>query len=129
MSGVQEQWVCWRCGAAVADLPRPFSRTAECAACRADLHVCKMCRFFAPNVRNGCREPMAEPVSNKERSNFCAFHQAAPNVYRAQDHSAADAARAQLDALFGATPSATTPSSEDAARAQLEQLFSKKSES
>lgn len=126
--------VCWRCGGSVNDLPQPLSRTAECRACRADLHTCKMCKFFAPNVRNGCREPVAEPITDKERANFCAFFQATVDAHRAQDYAAAHNARAQLDALFGAaapdTPVDAAPpvrSAADAAREQLEQLFSKKS--
>lgn len=125
--------VCWRCGGSVNDLPQPLSRTAECRACRADLHTCKMCKFFAPNVRNGCREPVAEPITDKERANFCAFFQAALGPHHPQNSAAAHNARAQLDALFGAapatsapTPSSTSRSAADVAREQLELLFGKK---
>ena len=38
--------VCWKCGASLADLSLPFGRRDECRACRAELHVCRMCRFY-----------------------------------------------------------------------------------
>jgi len=37
---------CWKCGAPLGDLPIPLSRIAECRACSASLHVCRMCLFY-----------------------------------------------------------------------------------
>lgn len=49
----------------------PVGRRDECAHCGADLHVCKNCRFFDPKSYNECKEPQADVVLEKERSNFC----------------------------------------------------------
>ena len=93
--------VCWKCGAALTDLPLPLSRLAECPACRKELHVCRMCAFYDPRVARQCREPVAEDVNDKERANFCGYFQARPDAHRPQDAAAAQAARNALDELFG----------------------------
>jgi hypothetical protein len=94
--------VCWKCGASVADLPLPLSRRAECPACRADLHVCRMCRFFDRSARLGCKEPVADPVQDKTRANFCAWFQPRSGAFAPADDAAERASR-DLRALFGET--------------------------
>jgi len=98
---MMEGLVCWKCGASIAEHPLPLARAAECRSCRADLHVCKMCEHYDPRVAKSCREPIAEEVNDKERSNFCGYFKAKPGAYNATDHSVAAAARAKLEALFG----------------------------
>lgn len=128
---MNDSLVCWRCGASIADWPLPLSRTAECKQCRADLHVCKLCEYFDPRLGKQCREPVAEEVHNKERANFCGYFSAKANAFHPADHNAQQDARAQLDALFGGTPSAPTlaprtqkPATDtELARAKLEDLF------
>ena len=117
--------LCWKCGATLTDLLLPLARQAECPDCRVELHVCRMCIFYDARVANQCREPVAEPVSDKVRANFCGYFQLRPDAYRPQDVAAVQTARTQLDALFGA---ATEPAPEDAARAALDQLFGGKPE-
>ena len=116
--------LCWKCGAALADLLLPLARLAECPACRAELHACRMCIFYDTRVANQCREPVAEPVSDKIRANFCGYFQLRPDAYRSQDVAATQTSRTQLDALFGAAANADTQqASEDVAQAALDQLF------
>ena len=91
---------CWRCGAAIEDEPLPLSRTAECRACRAELHVCRMCEFYDTTRANACREPVAEPVGDKTRANFCGWFRPRAGLSGA-GNSAADEARRRLDDLFG----------------------------
>lgn len=110
--------VCWKCGAALVDLPLPLARLATCPACRAELHVCRACVFFAREVANQCREPVAEPVSDKTRSNFCGYFQLRPDAYRPD--AAPSSSRAELDALFGAPAAAAE---EACGRSALEALF------
>lgn len=45
----------------------------ECMKCRSDIHVCKNCEFYDKNSYNECREPSADVVREKEKSNFCDF--------------------------------------------------------
>ena len=91
---------CGRCGAAVVDEPLPLSRTADCRQCRAELHVCRMCEFYDTSRANACREPVAEPVSDKTRANFCGWFRPRPGL-GGEGNDAAAAARQALDDLFG----------------------------
>jgi hypothetical protein len=96
MSGVLD---CWRCGALLVDLSLPFGRSDYCPACRAELHVCRMCRFFDTSKARQCAEPVAEPVQNKERANFCGYFEPVAGRYRPTD-PARDTASSALEALF-----------------------------
>ncbi|MEM1175908.1 MAG: hypothetical protein AAGA33_05610 [Pseudomonadota bacterium] len=93
--------LCYRCGTSLAALSLPLSRRDECPACSASLHVCRMCRCFDTSVSDQCREEDAERVRDKETANFCDWFTPAHGVFDAAGKQAADAASAQLDALFG----------------------------
>lgn len=103
----------------------PLGRLAECPACRADLHVCRLCAFYDPRVSNSCREPVADAVKDKERANFCGYFQAQPDAYNPHADEQATIAQAQLEALLGesAMSKAGQRSEAEAAREQLERLF------
>ena len=91
---------CWRCGAPLIDLGIPLSRTEACRACRAELHVCRMCRFYDLSKAKQCAEPVADPVLDKERANFCGYFEPVAGRFRRGD-PAADEARSALESLFG----------------------------
>lgn len=91
--------VCWKCGASLADLTLPLARTDECRACRAELHACRMCRFYDTTKAKNCAEPVAEEVRDKERANYCDYFVAAPGRFRPRD-PAAERSRAALEGLF-----------------------------
>ena len=93
--------VCWKCGADLADLTLPLLRREECARCRAELHVCRMCVEYDERVAKHCREPTAEEVSDKQHANFCDFYRPRPNAWVAPNTAAVDNARAELERLFG----------------------------
>ncbi len=116
--------VCWKCGAALAELLLPLARLAECSACRAELHVCKSCVYYDTRVANHCCEPVAEPVSDKTRANFCGYFQFRADAWQPQA-AQVQSARAQLDSLFGGA----TQDQVDAARTALDQLFNSKPKS
>ncbi|MDD3530439.1 MAG: hypothetical protein PHS77_11235 [Gallionellaceae bacterium] len=105
---------CWRCGANLKVVPVPYGRRAECPACRAELHVCRMCRHYAPGKARQCMEPMAEEVKDKTRANFCDWFQPVRPATAAMP-----AGRGELDALFGG---ADAPAAGDT-RQVLEDLF------
>ena len=92
--------VCWKCGASLADLPLPLGRRAECLACHAEQHVCRLCRHYDIAKAKQCRELAADDVKDKTRANFCDWFQPRPGAYIAAK-SGSDAARAKLDDLFG----------------------------
>jgi len=97
---MNEALVCWRCGASLAGLSLPLSRTDACRACRAELHACRMCLYYDTSKAKSCAEPVADEVQDKMRANFCGYFSAAPGRYQAPD-AAGDRAKAALDALFG----------------------------
>jgi hypothetical protein len=111
--------VCWRCGMVLEAADLPIARLAECRACGAQLHVCRMCRFFDPRLRRGCREERAEDVLERERANFCGYFTPRAGAHRPGADAAAQNAQAQLDGLFGGD--APAPSS--GAPSALEELF------
>lgn len=114
---------CWRCGASLAELTPPIERRDECPACRAQLYVCRFCEFFDPKVAKQCREPVADEVKDKERANFCGYFKPNPQAYVSADTSAANRAKADLDALFGGSDSGTSAAS--SAKSDLDKLFGK----
>ena len=116
---------CLRCGASLADVLQPFPRAAECPECHADLHVCKMCEYFDTGARRGCREPVADEVNDKERSNFCGYFQ--PTSVSTIDARGAQGLQSQsgLADLFGldAPAGESRTSKDEASRAELNKLF------
>lgn len=92
---------CWKCGASLADYTLPLRRLEECRTCNAELHVCRMCEFYDTTVARHCRETIAEEVKDKLRANFCDYFRPTPSAYRPDGTSAADRAKAELEALFG----------------------------
>jgi hypothetical protein len=91
-----EEGVCWHCGHALADVD--YTREGECPGCRRQTHVCRNCRFYAPGRANDCLEPVAEPVTDKQRANFCDYFEPDSNTYQAR--ADADALKAEADKLF-----------------------------
>lgn len=93
--------VCWKCGASLAALSLPLLRLDACTACRAELHVCRLCVEYDTSVAKHCREPTAEEVRDKERANFCDHFKPRPGAFNPSGTAAADKARSELDKLFG----------------------------
>jgi hypothetical protein len=119
--------VCWKCGASLKELSLPLRRLDECRQCHAELHVCKLCEWYNTEVAKHCRETVAEEVKDKERANFCDYFKPRAGAFSSPS-TAADRAKAELDALFGANKidaNSQQPSAADRARLELENLFKK----
>ncbi len=97
---MNDDLVCWKCGASLAALPLPLGRRAECLACHAELQVCRLCRHYDTTKAKQCREKAAEDVRDKTRANFCDWFQPRPGAVTADKADGGDA-RAKLEALFG----------------------------
>lgn len=70
---------------------------AECD-CGEDLHVCLNCKFYDQTSYNECREPTADSVKEKSRSNLCEFFEASVDGDSGTDKK--DALKAAAEALF-----------------------------
>lgn len=88
--------VCFSCGKTLT-FPEKVGLREECPFCRADVHVCKNCEFYDPKVYNECREPQAERVAEKERSNRCEYFR--PRAGASEQDKAAQL-KAAAEALF-----------------------------
>jgi hypothetical protein len=105
--------VCWKCGASLATVKQPLSRRAECPACQAELHVCRLCVLFNPRISERCEEPRAEHPRDAERANFCDYFKPRPGAHAPPDAARTAAARSRVDSLFGGKPSDTAGSAHD----------------
>jgi hypothetical protein len=85
-------------------LSLPLARLDLCPACNVELHVCRMCKQFAPTAPDACIEEDAPEVHNKTTANFCDYFDPDPEAFDGSERQAEAAARAQLNALFGAGP-------------------------
>ena len=70
-----EGLLCWNCGKPTGITTGKVFRGDQCTECLADLRCCRGCRFFDPNRRAQCQEPVEKPIVNKEKANFCDFFQ------------------------------------------------------
>ncbi len=84
------------------------------------VHVCRMCVFFDPQVARQCREDDAEEVKEKERANFCDYFKPNPNAHDPRFASAESRAKDQLAALFGDGQASTADNAE---LSEVEKLF------
>ena len=71
-----------------------------CPSCGSDLRCCLNCTFYAPGTYNECKEPQAERVIEKERSNFCDYFVFRDAASGNQGKDAGDPAKAKLASLF-----------------------------
>lgn len=120
---------CYRCGFSLQALSLPLSRRDQCPDCGVDLHVCRLCRQFAPGLPDDCREEDAVQVRDKAAANFCDFFAPDPNAFDGAELSAEAGAKQQLAALFGESgddSAADTPASTaDSLQREADRLFGK----
>jgi len=92
--------ICHHCGTDIK-VGRIVYRTDECPKCSSDVHCCLNCGNYDPGAHNRCREPNAEWVSDREKSNFCDLF--IPNKLTVASKSGPapkDDARKAFDSLF-----------------------------
>ncbi|MFU8802762.1 MAG: hypothetical protein ACNA8W_03035 [Bradymonadaceae bacterium] len=90
-------FTCWNCKTEKETITKVY-RSHTCDHCDMPKHSCKNCKFYDPYAPNECREPMIEPVQNKEGANFCDYFVAGGGFD--DGASKQEEARARLDALF-----------------------------
>ena len=89
---------CWHCGTKL-DPGTDYSRAASCTGCRRDTRVCRNCLHYDTAYDNLCREPQADRVVEKEKSNFCDYFKATNPKDGGKGAKAADL-KAAAEALF-----------------------------
>lgn len=109
--------VCHHCGSPVR-FDEPLGRDRTCDACGGDLRCCINCRHHDPRYHNQCMEPMADPVEDRARRNFCEYFSYArtgfaPDAARGGREAAA---RAKLESLFGGGAGSRPEPDESAAK-------------
>ena len=121
--------VCWQCGEALKDVPKRITRFTRCPVCRADLHVCRLCKHHDPRILGECRHDRADRVVDKEQANFCTYFRPRRGAHSVSEDTAADTSRAALDALFGLEGEESDETKPDPkanarrAREELDRLF------
>lgn len=93
---LETKGTCWNCGAALTALD--YGRGDTCSKCGRDTKTCKGCEFYDTTANNSCREPQADPVLEKERSNFCDYFR--PGSGKGGGTASRDSMRAAAEALF-----------------------------
>ena len=89
---------CAWCGNHLDVVGNAVGRSDVCPHCEHDLRSCRNCRHFDESAAKACKEPFAEPPSDKDRGNFCEFFQLGEGGQRADENIAH--ARQAADALF-----------------------------
>ena len=126
MSTTSGTFHCWNCSQQLNGVLLPMSRREVCTFCNADLHVCKLCENYRPDLSGACAEDRAEGMINKESANFCDYFKAIDIGVEEKESSQRYEVESELAALFGDGPPAeekTAQSEAHRARAELDALF------
>ena len=89
---------CYFCGAEI-ELADKVYRKDTCPNCGRDLHSCVQCRFYDPSAPHQCKEPVAEPVRDKEKANLCTYFEFAGRK-DSSFQSEKELAKKKLEELF-----------------------------
>jgi hypothetical protein len=89
--------ICQKCNKEIAQ-DFFIGRQTQCPSCGDDLHCCLNCSFYDAGSYNDCREPQAERVLDKSRSNFCDFFSFEQTMKT--PGAAASGAKDKLEILF-----------------------------
>jgi hypothetical protein len=78
----------------------PVGRREICSFCGSDLHCCLNCAFHVTDAYNDCREPQAERVIEKSKSNFCGFFFFRDAEIIGQGKDSGESAKIMIESLF-----------------------------
>jgi hypothetical protein len=98
---MRKMYVCHACRKEIdLGVSGTAGRRDDCPHCRAALHCCLNCHAYDESMRYGCREPQAEPPSEKERANACELFVFKKGERVARQEDPRSQALKALDALF-----------------------------
>ena len=86
----------------ILEIKTPMGRQELCAFCGTDIQCCLNCAFYASGAYNDCREPQAERVIEKSRSNFCDFFVFRNAESDLKEKAPKESAKMKLESLFKA---------------------------
>lgn len=89
---------CHHCGMEW-NVSRVPGRQESCERCGADWRVCLNCAHHDAGVAHRCRERRAEPVMEKDRSNFCEWFEPNRDSRKAASGGSPGSAPSKLDEL------------------------------
>ncbi len=89
---------CYKCGE-VTSKDRKIWHLEVCENCNSYLHVCLNCKFYDPQASKQCREPEADKIADKDKSNYCEYFEPGKNKSVGKQERAEDAKK-KLDDLF-----------------------------
>ena len=78
----------------------PVGRRETCPFCGSDLHCCLNCTHHNIGSYNDCREPQAERVIEKDRSNFCDFFVFRDAEMGGKEKNPGESAKTKMESLF-----------------------------
>jgi hypothetical protein len=84
----------------VLEIKIPVGRREICPFCGSDLHCCLNCIFHLMGNYNECREPQAERVIEKDRSNFCDFFAFQDAEMGSKRKDSGESAKTKMESLF-----------------------------
>lgn len=92
----------FRCADCGVLLPSLADGLDQCPKCRAALHACQQCTYFAPGQRLECSQPIPERISDKRARNECTFFSLRATVERETSSGSGrpDDARRAFNDLF-----------------------------
>jgi hypothetical protein len=79
------------------EIKTPVGRRETCLFCGSDLHCCLNCVHYNIGAYNDCREPQAERVIEKNRSNFFVFRDAETN---GKGKDSGESVKTKMESLF-----------------------------
>lgn len=97
--------MCCKCGKPIDNIA--IYRNSVCDFCKSDLHSCVNCRFYEQGRHYDCNEQIEEPISDKERANFCdsfsvkrIFNSSTSSAQHKKQTAQSSAARDLFNSLF-----------------------------
>ena len=99
---------CHKCGKEWTLDGQP-GRSESCHGCNEDLRICLNCIFYDAGVAYQCRERRAEPVTEKNRSNFCEYFDFALRDWSAKAQATPVPTRRETPSTISSATSLSVP--------------------
>ncbi len=82
------------------EIKTPVGRREICPFCGSDLYCCLNCVHYYIGAYNDCREPQAERVIEKDRSNYCDFFVFRDSEIGGKGKDPGESVKTKMESLF-----------------------------